>query len=381
MLFPSSTASRASILRQSRLLWNTAISNPSHWMPLNGAMYIKLFQLAKPDLHKVLGEHFDVLLLDEAQDLNPAMLAVCLKQRCPKFLVGDPHQQIYAFNGAVNGLDLIPNYCGLRASYTLSQSFRFGPEIAFTATSVVQCLKRERNTFVMSSGRVSDELEFGVFDASDRIAFIGRTNTGVFEAMVAFVCKRSDGQRPNILCFVSDQFEALLDLSRIRKGQFDRVTSWLGRRLVGRAERRREGGGETLDLTLESVRGEALITRDMALASQCDIVARYKDDIEEYIAILVRQSLPQTVSLDDPRVQYVFSTVHKFKGLEFPTVKLLDDFYFGNLPQTPKPGAISAAAVEEINLLYVALTRQDLKKARRKKKTPTKPLSGTSKFA
>jgi RNase H-fold protein (predicted Holliday junction resolvase) len=39
-----------------------------------------------------------VLLLDEAQDMNPAMLDICLKQTVAKIIVGDPHQQegVYA---------------------------------------------------------------------------------------------------------------------------------------------------------------------------------------------------------------------------------------------------------------------------------------------
>ena len=50
---------------------------------------------------------FDVLLIDEAQDMNLPMLDICLKQAAPKFIVGDPHQQIYAFNGAVNGMEQV----------------------------------------------------------------------------------------------------------------------------------------------------------------------------------------------------------------------------------------------------------------------------------
>jgi hypothetical protein len=34
-----------------------------------------------------------VLLLDEAQDMNGSMLDICLRQSCPKIIVGDPHQQ------------------------------------------------------------------------------------------------------------------------------------------------------------------------------------------------------------------------------------------------------------------------------------------------
>lgn len=32
---------------------------------------------------------------------------VLLSQRCAKILVGDPHQQIYTFKGAVNALNVV----------------------------------------------------------------------------------------------------------------------------------------------------------------------------------------------------------------------------------------------------------------------------------
>ena len=46
---------------------------------------IKKFQLAKPDIAQYvkmdkLSHQYDVLLLDKAQDMNPAMLDICLNQ-------------------------------------------------------------------------------------------------------------------------------------------------------------------------------------------------------------------------------------------------------------------------------------------------------------
>ena len=32
--------------------------------------------------------------------------------------------------------------------------------------------------------------------------------------------------------------------------------------------------------------------------------------------------------MEDPQVEMVFSTVHKFKGLEMVTVRMLDDFIY-----------------------------------------------------
>ena len=84
---------------------------------------MKKFQLAKPDIAKFVKNgdfEYEVLLMDEAQDMNPAMLDICLNQVTqdyalqshnvfqdkPKIVVGDPHQQIYSFNGAVRLLNL-----------------------------------------------------------------------------------------------------------------------------------------------------------------------------------------------------------------------------------------------------------------------------------
>ena len=53
---------------------------------------------------------YNVLLLDEAQDMNPAMLDVCLKQVKPNLVVGDSQQQIYSFRGAVDALRIVKEH-------------------------------------------------------------------------------------------------------------------------------------------------------------------------------------------------------------------------------------------------------------------------------
>ena len=59
--------------------------------------------------------------------------------------------------------------------------------------------------------------------------------------------------------------------------------------------------------------------------------------------------------MDHPEVNLIFSTVHKFKGLECETVKLAEDFGVEFSPHQP-PNFVNINA-EESNLLYVALTR------------------------
>ncbi|NXF28149.1 FBH1 helicase, partial [Rhodinocichla rosea] len=66
--------------------------------------YLKLWQLSKPQLS---GYH--AIFVDEAQDCTPAIVDIVQSQNCGKILVGDPHQQIYTFRGAVNTLYLVPH--------------------------------------------------------------------------------------------------------------------------------------------------------------------------------------------------------------------------------------------------------------------------------
>uniref|UniRef100_A0A8C9UF17 F-box DNA helicase 1 n=1 Tax=Serinus canaria TaxID=9135 RepID=A0A8C9UF17_SERCA len=66
--------------------------------------YLKLWQLSKPQI-----SGYDAIFVDEAQDCTPAIVDIVQSQNCGKILVGDPHQQIYTFRGAVNTLYLVPH--------------------------------------------------------------------------------------------------------------------------------------------------------------------------------------------------------------------------------------------------------------------------------
>ena len=53
-------------------------------------------------------QHWDVVLVDETQDLSPAIVDLVKKATsCAKIFVGDPNQQIYSFRGATNVIPAI----------------------------------------------------------------------------------------------------------------------------------------------------------------------------------------------------------------------------------------------------------------------------------
>jgi len=88
--------------------------------------YLKKFQLSNPLLP------YDYILFDEGQDASAAMLDVFLKQKAIKVIVGDTHQQIYAWRHAVNSLAKT-DFNTLQ----LSASFRFTQDIARLATDIL----------------------------------------------------------------------------------------------------------------------------------------------------------------------------------------------------------------------------------------------------
>ena len=67
----------------------------------------------------------------------------------------------------------------------------------------------------------------------------------------------------------------------------------------------------------------------MGMMSKISIVEKFGSNLPEYVEILQEQS---QYGMEDPQVEIVFSTVHKFKGLEMDTVSLLDDFNYLEIP-------------------------------------------------
>merc|ERR1719244_2246968 len=106
--------------------------------------------------------------------MNPAMLNIFMNQKVSRIIVGDPHQQIYTFRGAINALDIVtPTH-----TYFLTQSFRFGPEIAYVANKCLSAFKDKDSRTLVGGKKVDSFTSSG--RVGQQVAFIGRTNMGVF---------------------------------------------------------------------------------------------------------------------------------------------------------------------------------------------------------
>ncbi|KAM6385112.1 F-box DNA helicase 1 isoform 3-T5 [Alca torda] len=303
-------------------------------IPCDG--YLKLWQLSKPQL---LG--YDAIFVDEAQDCTPAIVDIVLSQKCGIILVGDPHQQIYTFRGAVNTLYSVPH----THVYYLTQSFRFGPEIAYVGATILDVCKRIRNKTLVGGNQKGDVRG----SMEGKITVLSRSNFNVFEDAVKLT-----GRERLIKIHVIGGL-ARFGLSRI-------YDIW---KLSQPADERKKANlviNDSFIKRWEETQGffglkeyaERIDDKDLEV--KIAIVEKYKERIPELVQKIESSHVSQEAMAD-----YLIGTVHQAKGLEFDTVLIADDFV--KVPclsgdyQRRTNFSIGMYPEDEWNLLYVAVTR------------------------
>lgn len=297
--------------------------------------YLKKFQLDARQLRH------DYILFDEGQDASGAMLDWFFKQSATKVIVGDAHQQIYGWRHAINSLskaDFTP--------YHLSASFRFGASLAELATQVLAWKAHLGADIPLPlSGH-------GQGSANRTRAVIGRTNVGLLLKAFEYTALPGDHAQKlyfegNITSYTyADTGASLYDVLHLANGRHVAIRDPLLRKMAD----------------LDGLRDYAKQTEDAQLLLLVKIVEDYGNEVVGLI-----DKLKQRHVKDENRAeaQLYFSTVHRCKGLEYDAVQLTNDFITqstidqlmrDHARKPTEPGGL-ARVVEEINLLYVALTR------------------------
>uniref|UniRef100_I3L8M1 DNA 3'-5' helicase n=2 Tax=Sus scrofa TaxID=9823 RepID=I3L8M1_PIG len=298
--------------------------------------YLKLWQLSKPLLAS-----FDAIFVDEAQDCTPAIMNIVLSQPCGKIFVGDPHQQIYTFRGAVNALFTVPH----THVFYLTQSFRFGVEIAYVGATILDVCKRVRKKTLVGGNHQS-----GIRgDAKGQVALLSRTNANVFDEAV----RVTEGEVPARIHLIggikSFGLDRIVDIWTLLQPEEERRKKNLviKDKFIRRWAHREGFSGFKRYVTA---------AEDKELEAKIAVVEKYNIRIPELVQRIERCHIE-----DLDFAEYILGTVHKAKGLEFDTVHVLDDFVKvpcarHNLAQLPH-FRVESFSEDEWNLLYVAVTR------------------------
>ncbi|KAM4784167.1 F-box DNA helicase 1 isoform 1-T1 [Cyanocitta cristata] len=298
--------------------------------------YLKLWQLSKPQL-----SGYDAIFVDEAQDCTPAIVDIVQSQKCGKILVGDPHQQIYTFRGAINTLYALPH----THVYYLTQSFRFGPEIAYVGATILDVCKGIRNKTLVGGNQKGD-VRGG---RAGKMAVLSRSNCNVFEDAVQFT-----GRDPPAKIHVIGGLERfglnrIYDIWKLSQPADVRQNSNL---VINDPFIKRWEEGEGFMGLKEYA--EHVDDRDLQL--KISIVEKHRERIPELVERIKGSHVSQE-SLAD----FLIGTAHQAKGLEFDTVCVADDFV-----QIPSVSGAFLRGLniipgrtpeDEWNLLYVAVTR------------------------
>jgi len=316
------------ILEQAILLWELMSSGK---IEITHDFYLKKYQLSNPVLN------YDYILFDEGQDASPAMLDVFLKQDAIKVIVGDSHQQIYGWRFAVNSLEKT-----IFPSHFLSTSFRFSQVIADLANEVLK-FKKHINTYEPIS-----IIGTQVSSATNTKAIIARTNLGLLMRAIECVFEEKEIQRiyfeGNIYSYTyADEGASLYDVLNLHNSKRFLIKDKLIKSMRDLNE---------LDEYIDK-------TEDLQLGMMVKIVRTYGNEIPK---ILKKLKDMHVENEHKDQAQIVFSTVHRCKGMEYDEIELINDFITeGQLKKIAeskdKEHLGTTKLNEEINLLYVAITR------------------------
>lgn len=293
--------------------------------------YLKKFQLSSPKLN------YDYILFDEGQDASAAMLDVFFKQKATKVIVGDTHQQIYGWRFAVNSLEKADFKI-----FNLSTSFRFSQDIANLAMDVLKWKKIiENETPSVITGK-------GTSVNIKAKAVIARTNLGLLLKAIEYVTEKKKVRNiyfeGNINSYTyADDGTSLYDVLNLSNFRYGNIKDKLIRQMKNMHELE-----EYIDKT-----------EDVQLRMMVEIVKEYGNKIPDIIKAIKEKHI---VNDDKENAEMIFSTVHRCKGMEYDAVQITNDFISKEklaqlVSEVRKNDLVFGKLNEEINLLYVAITR------------------------
>ena len=300
------------VLPVAQRLW-ADLSKPTGGCRFTHDHYLKLWALTHPQLDA------DVVFLDESQDTNPVVAGVFTRQEGKHLIaVGDACQAIYGWRGAEDFVSAFAARPGVKHLF-LTQSWRFGPEVADWANMCLGLLDAE----LRLTGNPNLDTRVGPFTGQPD-AILCRTNACAIEEVIA--CHTAGipvamaGSAGAEMKRLAEACMELRERGFTGHPELSFFTSW----------------GQVQDYVDQCPEGE------MAVAVRL---------IDEHDPETIIDAINQCT--DPRRAVTTVSTAHGSKGREWDKVRIANDW------KNPRDehGELLPLADEELRLAYVALTR------------------------
>ncbi len=381
-----------------RRIWQVMTDPCDPRMRLTHDGYLKAFQLDAARQREQL-HTYDVVLLDEAQDCTAAQIDIvtnaAAQQGC--IVVYDPHQCIYQFRGAQDArvLDSLPG----ATRRHLRRTHRYGAPLSDAASRLIRYFKGEADFQITGNPRHATSLArcTGVADALERVRSSGRSGgtSGPVAALTRFnrtivtMCVEllaACGQSVRVAFATSDagvcpRHRECCDVAFLDLGP----AYWP--QIQDRFVRKFAAAGRGMEAFRKSVEHENKVGNHQSYADALAL----RDQYGSHPLLMHMQTIEQRTEVCTERADVLFATTHRSKGLGFAHVVLGGDFLARGLSvgeaikhvldaeakkelhgygRTQMPSSaellrcpiplfelLQLSAVEEVNTLYVAMTR------------------------
>ena len=295
--------------------------------------------IALPLYHSYPFRQYDFVLVDEAQDINRCRLLAIIQMLKPQtgrlIAVGDRHQSIYAFTGADSkSLDNIKRHFNA-SELSLTTCFRCDKAIIKHVNHLVPHIRpRDEAGPGTVNSLLYEKFEELLFNGPpcdlQSHAILCRKNAPLMRLAFrlsarGIKCRMEGRDIGNSLIYFAKKFNA----------------STPGELAVELGKHLQLQSSKLSPYALETLRDKCeCLTVGCLNATSLKSLFQYIKDIF-------------SDSTDNPTPKLTLSSIHKSKGLEWPTVYILGENLWMPSPLAKTPTAIQ----QELNLIYVARTR------------------------
>ena len=292
--------------------------------------YLKMFYLNKKVSTNL---PYDLILVDEAQDISDVMIGIVENQSCRRIYVGDSFQQIYTFRFATNALNKID-----LPSYDLTQSFRFGDNYAKVLQNNLNSLYEINSSKPLKISGLEKTTLIGKnhIDFSKQFCVIARSTFGLIQQLVYFIHDKKKVYFEGGYNSYSFMNQTVYSIFYLKQKKNDKITI-----------------DEIKDFdTINELEQFAKDTKNQDYLNIIKFINTYGDNIFE-----INKKIKEFLVNDKKDADIIFTTTHKSKGLEYEQVIMADDFISKKEITNTKNKLSYLRVNEELNIYYVAATR------------------------
>lgn len=292
--------------------------------------YLKMFYLNKKISTNL---PYDLILVDEAQDISDVMIGIVENQSCRRIYVGDSFQQIYTFRFATNALNKIN-----LPSYDLTKSFRFGDNFAKVLQNNLNSLYEINSSKLLKISGLEKTTLIGKnhIDFSKPFCVIARSTFGLIQQLVYFIHDKKKIYFEGGYNSYSFMNQTVYSIFYLKQKKNDKITI-----------------DEIKDFeTINELEQFAKDTKNQDYLNIIKFINTYGDNIFE-----INKKIKEFLVSDKKDADIIFTTTHKSKGLEYEQVVMADDFISKKEIVNTKNRLSYQKANEELNIYYVAATR------------------------